>query len=414
MAVTYQDVKETNARIYRRHKPACRFFGAEDSWASLNCNCPLYGDGYVLGKRVLRKSLNTRNQAVASKKLADLMARFSTSPEPEKPVLKPIADAIAAFLASHGTIGPEGDYKGALEFSTFRKYRNVLRKLEEYCVAKKRATISEITAESLDDFRAGRHLAPITSLHELQTLRQFWGFCISRKWVTENVAKCVSGPRNLKPNEVQPYEHSEELAILGACDQFGRQPYERLRAIAMILTLRFTAMRISDVATLRKDCVRWDAEKNCWRVMVRTQKTGEPIFVVIPTELKKALDAVPVPSKAGPECPYFFWNGRTKRRAVVGIAERTLAAVFKKSEVLDAGAHRYRHTLATDLLGRGASFEDVADILGNSPAIVRRHYAKWSRARQERIDRVMLEFIQGKRDGPGTYWVQKEEEAVIN
>jgi integrase len=63
--------------------------------------------------------------------------------------------------------------------------------------------------------------------------------------------------------------------------------------------------------------------------------------------------------------------------------------VFKAAMVLKAHAHRFRHTLATELLGRGASFEDVADILGNSPDIVRKHYAKWSPARQARIDDLM-------------------------
>jgi hypothetical protein len=43
----------------------------------------------------------------------------------------------------------------------------------------------------------------------------------------------------------------------------------------------------------------------------------------------------------------------------------------------------------TELLGNGGSFEDVADILGNSPEIVRKHYAKWSPARQNRIDDPM-------------------------
>jgi integrase len=50
-----------------------------------------------------------------------------------------------------------------------------------------------------------------------------------------------------------------------------------------------------------------------------------------------------------------------------GIAERSLASVFKASLVPRAHAHRFRHTLATELLSNGASFEDVADILGNSP-----------------------------------------------
>jgi hypothetical protein len=37
----------------------------------------------------------------------------------------------------------------------------------------------------------------------------------------------------------------------------------------------------------------------------------------------------------------------------------------------------------------GGTEQEVADILGNSPEIVRKHYAKWSQARQQRIDDLM-------------------------
>ena len=84
------------------------------------------------------------------------------------------------------------------------------------------------------------------------------------------------------------------------------------------------------------------------------------------------------------------------------IADRSLSAVFKASLVPRAHAHRFRHTLATELLGNGASFEDVADILGNSPEIVRKHYAKWSPARQARIDDLM------ERVHTGTDWTSHD------
>jgi integrase len=77
----------------------------------------------------------------------------------------------------------------------------------------------------------------------------------------------------------------------------------------------------------------------------------------------------------------------------MGITERTLAAVFKASGVKNARCHRFRHMLATELLGRGASFEDIADILGNSPEVVRKHYAKFSQAQQNRIDELMDAMI---------------------
>jgi integrase len=119
-------------------------------------------------------------------------------------------------------------------------------------------------------------------------------------------------------------------------------------------------------------------------------KSGEAVYLPIPESLKLVLDALPIPRNATQDCPYYFWNGQTHRRAVVGIAERTLGSVVKKSGVKKAHAHRYRHTLATRLLAGAASFQEVADILSNTAEIVRKHYGKWSKGRQDHIDRLMM------------------------
>lgn len=66
-----------------------------------------------------------------------------------------------------------------------------------------------------------------------------------------------------------------------------------------------------------------------------------------------------------------------------------LAPVFRRARVADAHAHRFRHTLATDILARGDTMADVADVLGISEHIARKHYAKWSPARQQRISSIM-------------------------
>ena len=263
----------------------------------------------------------------------------------------------------------------------------------------------ELSMDDLDAFRAARELKPVTAAKELQLLRQFCAFCLDRRWAAENAAKRIKPPRNIKPNDVEPFSLLEVGRIIDACGAIGRTPYERLRARAMVLTLRFTALRIGDVAMLARDRISRDG--NRCRVFLRTEKSGKPVFLPIPPELKTALDALPLPRNCGQETKWFFWNGVTSERAMKGIAERTLAAVFQKSGVARAHAHRFRHTLATELLGRGASFEDVADILGNSPDIVRKHYAKWSPARQARIDDLM------ERVHAGTDWTVAEKPAAI-
>jgi integrase len=62
------------------------------------------------------------------------------------------------------------------------------------------------------------------------------------------------------------------------------------------------------------------------------------------------------------------------------------------------GPIRFRHTLATDILARGGTMSDIADVLGISEHIARRHYAKWSAARQERITTIMRLVEGGEAD----------------
>jgi integrase len=181
---------------------------------------------------------------------------------------------------------------------------------------------------------------------------------------------------------VVPYTREDVVKILVACDAIGRYPYERLRARATILLLRYTALRIADVALLAKDRVRGG------EINVRTMKSGQCVWLPVHPELQAALDALPAP-RGCTQSTYFFWSGNGAADSMVRAAERTLSTVFTRAEVKDAHAHRFRHTLATELLEQGHTYEDVADVLGNSAAIVRKHYAKWSKGRQERLTRMM-------------------------
>ena len=354
----------------------------------------------------MRQSLRTRSRKVADRRLGALIRalderRRAAGDDSVAIAQRTVSEAVERFLRNYGEIDENRKFRGDVEYGTWRKYRTKLNLLRDFCKREGIADLADVTVDVVEDFRRTRHIGLVTWKVELQALRTFFGYFVSRKWITTNPAKEIKAPRNIKPNEVVPYTPREEGMILAACDQIGGAKYqrgaavyERLRARAMVLLLRHTALRVSDVCRLKKDAVSWDAGKSTWRVFLHTQKTGDPVFLPIPAELKLVLDALPLPRNAPQDCPYYFWNGHTARRAVVGIAERTLAAVFKKSGVKHAHAHRYRHTLATWLLGRGANFQDVADVLGNTAEIVRKHYGKWSPARQDRIDKLMMDHFQ--------------------
>jgi hypothetical protein len=52
-----------------------------------------------------------------------------------------------------------------------------------------------------------------------------------------------------------------------------------------------------------------------------------------------------------------------------GIAERMLTPVFRKAKIEGAHARCFRRTLATDVLARGGTMADAADVLGISEHI---------------------------------------------
>ena len=117
----------------------------------------------------------------------------------------------------------------------------------------------------------------------------------------------------------EPYKPNDIIKILAACDAIGQRPYERLRARAMTLLLRYTALRIGDVATLARDRVR-DGE-----IYLRTMKNGKVVKLPVHAELQAALDASRADRTTG-ESKYFFWSGNGTTRSMIRDATRTMAS----------------------------------------------------------------------------------------
>lgn len=349
--------------LWRRHTATCKH--RKKGRAFIGCSCPIWCDGTLHGKRF--------RQATGHRDLQRALRKVAAWESPAGKTLKPITEAAEAFLI----------HTQDLAHGTRRNYRNVMRLLGSFCRSEAFTHTAELTVEALDRYRASRKLVRSTQGKELQILRTFCGFCFERGWLIENVAKRVKLPANVKPSPVEPYTAAEVARLLFACDRFGRASYERRRARAMVLLLRYTGLRISDMATLARERIR-DGE-----IFLHTLKTGGRILLPVPADLQAALDVLPPPIDGEPDCPYFFWNGVMGEQAAICNARRTLSAVFRYSKVPGARTHRFRHTLATDILVKGGTEQDVADILGISPAIVRRHYAKWTVQRQQRISTIM-------------------------
>ena len=68
---------------------------------------------------------------------------------------------------------------------------------------------------------------------------------------------------------------------------------------------------------------------------------------------------------------------------------RRVLALAKRAGVQDAHPHRFRDTLAVDVLSRGASLYDVAKVLADTIETVERHYAPFTKELRERVRGLM-------------------------
>ena len=303
---------------------------------------------------------------------------------------KTLTDAIAAFHAQQANKAPE----------TTRKYKRVLGYLSEYCARESFQYVDQMTLESLDKYSLRRSKENWRWIKEIEVLRQFFSFCIDREWTTKNPAKNLVRPKLLEANDVKPFRQDEMVRVIAACDFIGRSSYERLRARAMVLVMRYEGLRISDVVTLSRDHVQGRY------IVKRAVKNRRLIRVELHPDVVRALEKLPRPKAAAQDCRLFFSGGNASLRSLVKGAQRTLAAVFKRAKVEGAHAHRFRHTLASEILGKGGTIEDAAAILGDTPATIRRHYAKWTPEYQARQDRVI-------RMVHGTNLARAEEQAAM-
>lgn len=358
--------------IYRRHLLSCSHHG-ERSVKTTKCVCPFWVDYRPpIGPRYQR-SLGTTNLKIA-------LRRADALESGDAPLTKSIADAVAGWL--------QEQVNKRIAFETMRRYRRILENFSDWCKSEGYGTLQQCTVQVVDEFRSSRSkIAAITSAKELETLRAFFRFCIDRGWLKDNPAAKIKPPK-IRQSEKVPYTPQEVAAILSACNQVGQEAYERLRVRAMILLMRYTGLRIGDAVRMRRDQVR-DGE-----IFLHAKKNGHAIIVPIPSELINALDSLPIPIGTVDESAHYFWNGVSSPQTPITDLQRVLRAVYNLSGVRKAHNHRFRHTLASEILAVGKDTDHVADVLGISSSIARKHYIKFTVGRQQHIRETMQQVNQ--------------------
>lgn len=346
-------------RLYRRHEEGCKHRSKGAGYT--RCGCPIWCDGNRDGRRV-RESLKTRDWAEAERSIARL--------DSWKPSLREVVDAFVE------------DQRGRkLAASTIEHYRHTLDGLKAFCGD---VTFAGITADTLSAWRASMAISATTSNIRLEHARALWNFAMQRDWVTKNVAKALRRAKATAPGAL-PYTREEVAALLEAVDKM-RNPNKasveraKLRARAFVLVLLYTGLRLTDAVKLRRDAI----DLATGYMVVMTEKTGQPIKIIVHPEALEALQNCPNES-----AEYCFWNGVCDPVTRAHSLRRTVYNLGKAAGI-HAHPHRFRDTFACWLLEEGVDIRTVSLLLGHrSVRTTEKHYAHFVKAHQARLDEAV-------------------------
>jgi site-specific recombinase XerD len=317
----------------------------------------------TLGGEKVRKALDQTSWDAAS----ELINAWTVSGEigVVKAEVPTIPEAVAKYIADCEARN--------LGWEAMRKYRHLLEdRLLPWCEQKGLRNLRQLTVDSLRQFRQSWSDSPLYATKNLERLRAFFRFCHQAGWTKQNPSLAVKPPK-VAHIPTLPFSRDEMKRIVEACGEYGGNQ-ERIKAF--VLAMRYTGLRIGDTIRLSKSHVS-DA-----KVFVRTAKTGQPVTVSVPPDVVRSLAKIENGSDR------YFWTGKNIRSAVSNWS-RYLARVFELAKIDDGHSYRFRDTCAVELLLAGASVEDVATILGNTPHVVAKHYAPWVKERQVRLEKIV-------------------------
>jgi integrase/recombinase XerD len=243
--------------------------------------------------------------------------------------------------------------------------------------------LDEITRRVSEDFKAWKLAQTLARKHarngqgvrlDVAILHSIFAFAIEMDLLVRNPIKSEGTPGRKSDGGAQPF-NQEELTRLR---QFAG------RDLLSFRLLRHTGLRGFDATDLR-----WSSIDLKDRMLSRlTHKRGKQVWIPLHPELFFALDAEFVRRHPRPDDQVLLNPDTSKPMSRPRLYTRMLALGLR-AEVVRAHPHRFRDTLAVDMLLKGASPYDVAKTLGDTVAVVEEHYAPYVKELRERTRRIM-------------------------
>ena len=272
---------------------------------------------------------------------------------------------------------------GKLQSSTSERYKLTLREFGAFIAERQIRFLRDITKPVVEAFKVWR-FDRITKrkfsrgatglVLDAAILHRVFAFALDNEMIEKNPVRMEGRPGENPQHGAEPF----------TADDLSRLREHATDDLPAFLLLRWTGLRGSDAVALSWHEVHFD-RKEIERV---TQKRRKKVIVPTHPELLFMLQAEYERRKPKP-ADRVLLNPATGKPLTRPRLYHRILAVGKRAGVAEAHPHRFRDTLAVDMLTRGASPYDVAKILGDTIETVEKHYTPFVKELRERVRSIL-------------------------
>lgn len=299
---------------------------------------------------------------------------------------EPIVPAIPTWTELRAAFILHMNYRvaiGKLADSTRQRYQYTVKSFEEFLSSRRITELPHIDRPLIEAFKVFRH-AQITERKysrkaggltlDVAILHIVFALAVEKEMVVKNPVKSEGRPGDNPQGGGEPFT-AEELSKLRKSTGDD---------LLLFLLLRWTGFRGSDAVTLTWGEVNFE-NKEIERI---TQKRKKKVVVPLHPELLFALEAEH--QRRNPESSDpVLQNPKTGAVMTRPRLYQRMLALGKRAGVPHAHPHRFRDTLAVDMLAKGASPYDVAKTLGDTIDTIEKHYTPFTKDLRERVRKIL-------------------------
>ena len=262
-----------------------------------------------------------------------------------------------------------------LSQTTAIRHRPPLRKFLQECCREGTARFSRLSSEDIVRFIVdhAHDQSPLTARSMCWTLRAFTRYLVYRGYIVDDLAAAVPSVRSWRfgplPDHLPPPKIQR---VLDGCDRttaIGKRDY------AVLLLLARLGLRANEVATLALEDIDWHSG------LLTVRGKGRQLAVMpLLSEVGIALADYLQHGRWTTDSRRVFIRSLAPHRGFTSSSSISMIAVSALEragvDVPRKGTHIFRYSLATQLLGAGASLTEIGQVLRHQNHDTTRLYAK--------------------------------------